>query len=264
MPSYLPVTALSRGLDVLRVVNSLGEATVADIHKQTGLHRATVVRMLETLEHEGYVARRSGTARFMVRGRVLQLSNGYRAHERVAQLAEPILSDMRARLGWPSDIAIPDGDAMLIALTSRTANHMMLNRRLGTRAPMMASSLGRAYLANCPDAERAEILDRLKKSPDAFDKAASDAKAVDAIVRATRKQGYAVPDEAYSRAMYQSVTSGFAVPVLAGDAVVGSVNLIFLTSTINQKDAVANLLPSLRKAAAKLGAVIAADAQQRA
>lgn len=254
------MTALARGLDVLRVVNLLGEATVADLHRQTGLHRATVVRMLETLEHGGYVARLAGTARYIARGRVLQLSNGYKSHEGVAQVAEPILNEMRARLGWPSDIAIPDGDAMLIALTSRAANHLMLNRKLGTRAPMLGSALGRAYLAHCTDEEREAILTRLRQSADPFDKVAADAKAVDRILRETRKQGYAVPDEAYSRVIYQSVTSGFAVPVHAGGALVGSVNLIFLTSTISRDDALRQLLPSLKQAALKLGEAIGADA----
>jgi len=47
MPSYQPVEALLRGLDVLRSVNRLELASVLDIHRATGLNQPTVVRMLE-------------------------------------------------------------------------------------------------------------------------------------------------------------------------------------------------------------------------
>lgn len=258
MPSYEPVVALSRGLDVLRLVNALGEASVADIARQTGLHRATVVRMLETLEHAGYVMRRSESTRYLATGRVLQLSNGFHAHEHTAQIAEPLLTDLRQRLGWPSDIAIPDGDAMLIALTSRAPNHMMLNRRMGMRASMLGSSLGRAYLAHCGQVEREAILERLRKSEEPFDQLAADRQGVERMLQATREQGYAVPDEAYSKAIYLSATSGFAVPVRAGERAVGSINLMFLTSTTTLKDALRNFLPDLRKTAARLGERLAA------
>jgi IclR family transcriptional regulator, mhp operon transcriptional activator len=62
MTSFRPVIALSRGLEVLRVINQERQSTVGSLHKATGLNKATIVRMLETLEHEGYVVRRTGAA----------------------------------------------------------------------------------------------------------------------------------------------------------------------------------------------------------
>jgi hypothetical protein len=43
-----PVIALSRGLEVLRVINQERHSTVGSLHKATGLNKATIVRMLET------------------------------------------------------------------------------------------------------------------------------------------------------------------------------------------------------------------------
>ncbi|MBI2714093.1 MAG: helix-turn-helix domain-containing protein [Rhizobiales bacterium] len=259
MPSFLPVIALMRGLDVLRVVNTLRSATVADVHRQTGLHRATVVRMLETLEHAGFVVRRDDGKRYMPTGRVLLLANGFQAHERAAQIAEPVLSDLRARVGWPSDLAIPDGDAMLVAVTSRPFDHLLIERRLGARAPWLASSLGRAYLATCSEMYREEVLSALEKSSQTFDRAARNRREVSRILRETRERGYAVPDEAYSKAAYDNATSGFAVPVFAHSAVVASINLLFLTSTITLSDAVANFLPAVNDAAVRIGAAMELD-----
>ncbi|HEX2884952.1 helix-turn-helix domain-containing protein [Vineibacter terrae] len=264
MASFLPVIALTRGLDVLRVVNATRNATVADIHRQTGLHRATVVRMLETLEHAGYVMRRDGGKKYMPTGRVLLLANGFQAHDRVAQLAEPVLVELRQRIGWPSDVAIPDRDAMMIAATSRAFDNLLLNRRSGTRAPMLSSALGRAYVAACSTPRLEEILGCLARSSEPFDRIATDRAAVDRILQETRRRGYGTPDEAYSKAVYQSATSGFAVPVLANQEPVGSINLMFLTSTIRLQDAVTNFLPTLRRAAERIGKAMESDLADRA
>jgi IclR family mhp operon transcriptional activator len=253
MASFLPVAALTRGLDVLRVVNTMRGATVAEIQRQTGLHRATAVRMLETLEHAGYVARRDGGKQYLPTGRVLLLANGYQAHERAAQIAEPILAGLREKVGWPSDLAIPDRDAMLIAVTSRPFDDFLLKRRLGARAPMLASALGRAFLAACPELRREEILGIVEQSSQPFNRVASNRRAVAAMLRETQQRGYAIPDEAYSKAAYDSATSGFAIPILANRVAVGSVNLMFLTGTITLENAVASFLPALQCAGRQIG-----------
>ena len=49
MGSYKPVNAALRGLDVLAAVNKLkGRATIGELHRETSLDKATIVRMLET------------------------------------------------------------------------------------------------------------------------------------------------------------------------------------------------------------------------
>jgi IclR family mhp operon transcriptional activator len=46
-----------RALDVLRTLNKLQIASVTAIHEETGFPKPTIVRLLETLRAEGYVAR---------------------------------------------------------------------------------------------------------------------------------------------------------------------------------------------------------------
>ena len=53
MPSYKPVTAVLRALEVLGAVSRHGVSTVSQIARDTGLNASTVVRCLETLESAG-------------------------------------------------------------------------------------------------------------------------------------------------------------------------------------------------------------------
>ena len=79
------------------------------------------------------------------------------------------------------------------------------------------------------------------------------------ILRETQHRGYAIPDDAYSKAVYDSATSGFAVAVMADGVAIASINLMFLTSTIALGEAVANFLPALRQAAAQIGHTMERD-----
>ena len=49
---YRPIQSLVRGLSILQAINRApdGWASIAELSKQTGLHRTTVRRMLETLQ----------------------------------------------------------------------------------------------------------------------------------------------------------------------------------------------------------------------
>jgi IclR family transcriptional regulator, mhp operon transcriptional activator len=145
MPAFDPVTAVLRALEVLRLINHLEAASVAAIHRSTGYPKATVLRMVETLISAGYVARIYGTTTYAATGKCLLLGSGLRTQASMTAKATPILNAFRRKIGWPSDFALFDGDAMVIAATSREFGVLSLNRRPGARAPLLLSALGRAY-----------------------------------------------------------------------------------------------------------------------
>ncbi|MEX2520281.1 MAG: helix-turn-helix domain-containing protein [Paracoccaceae bacterium] len=251
MSSYKPVIALLRGLEVLRCVNGMGLATVRALHEATGADKATIVRMLETLVHAGYVRRDDGAGGYRVSGRVLELSLGFDRLRVAADLAAPVLARFRAEIGWPSDFALRDGDAMIVAETSREPGPMFLNRKPGFRAPILPTSIGRAYLASCPSDERAEILSQLRTRPEGGPSQAE----VAAILERVRKTGCAEMDEAYSRSEYEGVTSALAVPVMDGEGRAhGALNVMYLRNTMGADRARRDLLPRLLAAAADLAA----------
>src|SRR5271168_4127659 len=133
MPSFEPVTAVLRAFDVLLTVNRLKEASVGDIFRETGLNRPTIVRMLETLIHAGFVSRHPTQAVYFPTGRTLDLSSGYKKHEEMAIVAAPILVGLHKELQWPSDVAVFDRDAMVVARTSRGEGFLHFDRRAGYR-----------------------------------------------------------------------------------------------------------------------------------
>ena len=72
------VRVLSKGLHLLRVLNEHYELSALELSRITGLPRATVHRILNTLIADGYVAAETSTRRYRATVRVQALSRGYR------------------------------------------------------------------------------------------------------------------------------------------------------------------------------------------
>ena len=141
------VNALHRGLPILRAIND-GHAQLREISAATKLPKSTIARMLETLVAGGYVAQDEKKG-YHVTARVLALSRGYNANEFLLKAAQPVLEGLRRHQIWPSDLAVFDQDAMVILDTGRDPGTLSLNRTVGSRLPVLVTSLGRAFLGFC-------------------------------------------------------------------------------------------------------------------
>ena len=257
MAAFEPVTAVLRALEVLRLINERDQATVTEIHRLSGLPKPTILRMIETLIVAGYVARESDRPAYVATGKCLLLSNGFRAHDRLTAVAAPMLAAFRRKIGWPSDIGIFDGDAMVIAATSRDLGVLVLNRKIGTRTPLLLSALGRAYFAFCDDAECGRIVERLRQSADPLDQIARSSERVESLRRETRRRGFSVTDKRYLDTAYDGLIWGIGVPIIADGKVAAAINVMFLRSAMTLDDGIIELVPTLQAAAREIGNAVA-------
>lgn len=250
MTSYRPVNAVLRGLDVLLATNKLkGRATVGEIHRHTGLDKATIVRMLETLAHAGLIVRNEETRTYEVTGKALLLSVGYDRHRAVDAIVMPLMEEFQHEMGWPSDVAIYDTDAMLLVETSRQAGPMALNRGPGYRAPILATSLGLAYLAFGPAEEREAVLAAEAQNPDPWNDLARDPALAKRVFDDIRRRGYATMHPDYSRIEYRHAMTSIGVPIMTDDKVYAAINVLYLKKALTQEQAVRSMLKPLQKVA---------------
>lgn len=259
MASFEPVTAVIRALTVLRIVNDLDYASIKQIHKISKLHRSTVLRMLETLMHEGYVTRDEESGMYRPTRKTLLLSRGFDEKRQLSQLAAPTMLALRERIGWPSDLAILDGLEMMIIETSRDYNIMAINHRVGVRPPLLLTSLGRAYLAFCTPAKQEKLLTALAASGRSVNTPArDDPEGVRRMLAEVREKGYAVPDPDFnsSNSSGAGLITGFSVPVFRGDEVFASLSTSFLISAMPLETGIETLLPALKEAAETLSNLI--------
>jgi len=245
-----------RGLQVIESMNQSDfPMSLNEIHKVTKLDRATLLRILQTLEDAGWVYRGLGDNCYRITYQIHELGLKVSTNDALAQLAVPVLEKLQGELVWPSDIAIYNGTSMEIVETTRKRTPFIINREImGARPDMLQSAMGRAYVAFCPDREREAILYRLRNSDTKEGELARKETRVKALLNDIRNKGYAEREAGYwgNVGNYGGQVSAIAVPIMLMDEVQATMNLVWLTGTSDQVQIEEVYLPHLQRAAAEI------------
>lgn len=241
--SYPPVEAVRRALEVLTALNSLSIATVTGLHLKTGLPKPTIVRMLDTLIADGYVARDNMCGGYRVTHRVRQLCSGYDGPARMLEIARPRAVDFTNRIKWPVGLAMLDGDAMSVQLwTGPISPWVHINTLLGNRPSLITSAMGRAYLAFCGEDERERLIQMLREKPELNFGPEEEAR-LRAILAHVREEGYAL--RAPRTEPRRNTT--IAMPIRFEGSVLASMTVSFFTTSVPKSRVGVRIIKPLRE-----------------
>ena len=251
--SYPPVEAACRVLEVLRTVNERRIATVNGIHEQTGIPKSTVVRMLETLMAEGYVARDNMCGGYRVTHHVRELSTGYDPVSRVIEVARPFAIDLTRRINWPIGLGVPDGDAIAIQFWTGTISPWAhTNTVLGLRPEFYDSAMGRAHMAFCGEEEREARIARMRRDPE-LKFTEWDERNYRTILDRARIDGFAIRNP--KTPPFRTTTIG--MPLCEGDKVRALVSLSVYRTAIGPREIHEKAIEPLRAMIGKIEAALA-------
>jgi IclR family mhp operon transcriptional activator len=240
--SYPPVQSVRRAFRVLRAVNDLRIASVHSLHKVTGFPKPTIVRLLETLLAEGYVARDNMCGGYGVTRRVHELTSGYQGISQVLDAARGPAVELTQRLKWPIGIGVLDGDAIAIKFWTGTISPWAhTNTVLGLRPDFATTAMGRAYLAFCPEAEREQRLREMRADPTRnFEEA--DELHLRALLQQARHDGYTMRDP--KTKPYRTTTIG--MPIREGEVIHALINISFFTTALAKTEIASKIVSPLR------------------
>ncbi len=245
---------LERGLSVLKALEHANGLALRDLHRETRLPKPTLLRILSTLEENGYARRRIADGTWRRAARKSESPQSL-MHDLLLDVGGEVLDDLCERIVWPSDLAVYHRGMMHILETTRRKTPFVVNMTgIGYRVPMLQTGLGRAWLAFCPDSDREKIIAELCRSENAFDRAAREPEAVAAIVAETRRKGYGNRVPGFTlRAAGEDKTNGVAVPVMMRGRVIACVSLVWTISALNEQTVVKRYLPKVQAAASRIG-----------
>lgn len=253
MHSVKTIRALSRGLAVIRALETRDALTLHQLSEQTGLTKPTLLRILRTLGEEGYVRRGIADQQFRLTVRTSGVT-ARGARGLLAETAAPALDRLCHEVLWPSDLAVYRDGGMRIQETTRRLSPFMMNRDvLSHHIHVLQSGMGRAYLAYCADAEREQIIRTLAASRDPLDREARDRRAVAAAISEVRETGYAARAPGYFIThVTEARVSAIAVPVMHRGAAIGAINLIWVSRAAGEAEFVREHLERLQQAAREI------------
>lgn len=158
------VTALARGLDVLRAFKS-GEERLSnrELAERCALPKSTVTRLTYTLTKLGYLHHVPETGRYRLGLLTLSLSGTTLSHLDVKEASNALLQELANVTGTMVALAIRD-DLSMLYLENCRSEHSVLTLRLGigSRMPLATSAAGRGYMAGAPEPARVKLEARMQ------------------------------------------------------------------------------------------------------
>jgi len=256
-PKVKTITALDRGLAVLDEVRKTGGSSLQALHDETGLPKATLLRILVTLERRALIWRRIADGHYCPGSSPQGGRRQSDVTDRLSQFAAPELDRLQAEVLWPSDLAIRRGNAMVLCETNRAESYFTIRRdNIGFQINMLRSAVGRAYLAFCPEKERGAILAALRRSRRSGDAIAHDTAYLTQLVEQTQQRGYGVREQGFggdydkTRAGADDHLEALAVPIRSEKGrVYGCVNIVWIRGVRTLDQIVAQCLDPLRHTA---------------
>lgn len=238
-----PTRALARGLKVIQVLNERHRTPLSLLSERTGMSRATLLRILNTLDAAGWIYRYRADSHYRLSSKICCLGQHLLTIDRLTESAAPVMDRLYAQLELPSDLAVRKGRAMQILESTRRAHPEMGSRSLlNEHFPMLWSAPGRAYLAFCPAAECEAILDGLRDSPEHPDQAIHDHRWVEDLLEETRARGYGLAESGCA----------IAVPVKTNGQIRACLSLVLIEREDDPVSMAGERLPVLLAAAQEI------------
>ncbi|MBC3844063.1 IclR family transcriptional regulator [Streptacidiphilus sp. 4-A2] len=219
-----------------------GPASLEQAAARIGVHKSTALRLLRTLEEHGFVHRQSDY-RYRLGGKLFSLAQLALESIDVRVVAAPHLADLNERCGHTVHLAVyEDGEVTYVdKLESRYPVRMY--SRIGKRAPLTASAVGKVLLADLPEARRRELVEALE-FPAYTARSLRLPGELLTELELVRKQGWAV-----DRGEYEETVNCVAVPIRGVDGRVIAACSVSTPTVVAPLAALRRLVPDLLRTA---------------
>ena len=232
------------------VVRIGGPVTPTDLGGATDLPKATLHRLFQTLEEEGYLQREPDGRSYSVGPRARQLAVATLSTMRVRTARLAVLRALAKDTGETCNLAIPDRESMVYLDRVETEWPLRVQFSVGTHVPLYCTASGKLYLSTLSPARLDSYLrntDLAQRTP----RTITDRDALRAEIDRIRAQDFSIDDEEFLEGVI-----AFAVPLrdMYG-RMPATVSFQGPTQRISVEQGYTHL-PRLRRAAEELSALL--------
>ncbi|TXH99781.1 MAG: transcriptional regulator [Pseudorhodobacter sp.] len=251
------INALARGLEVLQILQSTGALTLADLHRLTGIPKASLLRILKTLMQSGFIWQRMVDDAWVPSFSLAELAGRMDRESQLVEVASPVLAALTAEIEWPSVLAVPRLTHMEVLETNaaRAYFDQIALGPVGFQVNMLRSASGRAFIAFCEAPLREAILETLRRSDRPGNRMARSAGYVAQALTETQAQGFGLRDPDFGgdfdrgRAEADDGRDSLGVPIRLGNHLPGTLNITWTRRVMKRDRAIQLLVPPAQRAA---------------
>jgi IclR family transcriptional regulator, KDG regulon repressor len=186
------VKSVSRALDIITLVSlKKGGLGVTEIANQIDINKSSVYRILSTLVQYGYIEQDSETGRYKLGYKFLEVSSKLLESIDLRAEARPYLQELENLTNEVIHLVVYDQGEVVYIEKLEGNETLRMHSKVGKRAPMHCTSVGKAILAYLPSNVVLDILDR-KGMPMHTDKTITNRDSFLQELIEVRKRGYAL------------------------------------------------------------------------
>ena len=155
------LSSVNNTLGLLDVLARHGSMSLAELARTTGHDKASLFRMMHTLEANGFVSK-DDDARYSLGLKLLYLGGSVVAHQDLTEVARPRMMAFCREKGISVHLARLSGTRVVTTEVETPAADLQVTGRIGMSARVHSTAMGRAILANMDEAEVERMMPSFK------------------------------------------------------------------------------------------------------
>jgi len=188
------VRVLHKTLDILEQIKTAQSGyKLADLARKVELPKATVYRILTTLEGRGYLDRASDGSYRMAK-KMFDLQRSAPLEQVLHRAAQPVMERLVASCKETVNLGILDAGEVVVINTVESPQAVRMSSKIGNRRYLHATALGKVLLSGMPDKEIQRLI-KLKGLPKVTDETLTTKTELAAEMQKVRHQGWALDNQ---------------------------------------------------------------------
>lgn len=189
------VQSVDRALTIVSLVSQKKEGLgVTELASHLDLNKSSIFRLLATLVSHGYVEQDSETKKYKLGYKPLELSSILLESIDLRSQAEPFLKELESITNEVIHLVLYDEGEVIYIEKLEGNETLRTHSRVGRRAPLHCTSVGKVILAYLTEAEVRSVLDQ-KGMPKHTENTITDQESFMVELKQIRNQGYGIEFE---------------------------------------------------------------------
>lgn len=153
--NHVLISSLSKGLHLLALFTSeQPDWSLGELVDRTELNRATVYRILRTMEHDGFLALDRGTGRYHLGPAIYPTAYLTQSHSELVRVAHPHLESLARRTGETAGLGVDIDGWVVVVDEVPTLHASKLTLPIGMAQADLSMADAKLFLAFKSDSER--------------------------------------------------------------------------------------------------------------
>lgn len=191
------VQSVMHTLDILESFSDQeDELSATELCNRLALHKKNVHRLLNTLEHRGYIEQNKITGNYQLGLKMFEMGQVFFHKMGLLKQARPVLEDLVNRCNETAYVGVLRGEDVVYLDTVETTQSVRIISRVGWRVPAYCTAIGKAQIAFLPENEIRDLLDRTELKA-YTKKTITDPNRITDHLKMVSSQGYAVDEGEY-------------------------------------------------------------------